>query len=146
MSEAMQSYAPVPGFPIARSAFGAVLLALAFAFAVPAPAAAFEAGDVGEGRKVFKVCKNCHSVKEGKTGTFGPNLYQVVGRVAGAVPGYPYSETFATADFAWTPERIDEFITNPSGRYPDTKMKFKGLPDAGDRANVIAYLIAAGER
>ena len=98
------------------------------------------------GRKVFKVCKNCHSAKEGKTGTFGPNLYQVVGRVAGAVPGYPYSDSFANAEFAWTPERIDESLADPDGVYPDTKMAFKGLPDAADRADVIAYLIAAGER
>lgn len=144
MSEAMQSYSRAPGFPISRSAFGAVLFALALA--LPAPAAALEAGDVGEGRKVFKICKNCHSVKQGKTGTFGPNLYQVVGRIAGAVPDYPYSDSLADADFAWTPERLDEFIADPDGAYPDTKMAFKGLPDAADRANVIAYLFAAGER
>ena len=70
----------------------------------------------------------------------------MVGRVAGAVPGYPYSDSFANAEFAWTPERIDEFLADPDGVYPDTKMAFKGLPDAADRADVIAYLIAAGER
>jgi cytochrome c len=98
------------------------------------------------GRKVFKACKNCHTVRAGKTGTFGPNLYQAVGRVAGAVPGYRYSDSFANAEFAWTPERIDEFVADPRGPYPDTKMAFKGLPDAAERANVIVYLIAAGER
>ena len=123
---------------------GGVLLALAIVFA--APAAAIEAGDVGEGRKVFKICKNCHSVKQGKTGNFGPNLYRVVERTAGGVPGYPYSESLANAGFVWTPERIDEFIADPRGLYPDTKMTFTGLPDAMDRANVIAYLVAAGER
>ncbi len=129
---------------MSRLVFYVVLLALAFA--APASTVAAEAGDVGEGRKVFKVCKNCHSAKQGKTGTFGPNLYQVVGRVAGAVPGYPYSDSFANAEFAWTPERIDEFIADPKGVYPDTTMVFKGVPDATDRANLIAYLIAAGER
>ncbi len=122
------------------------LLAAALALGSAAPAAAQSEGDPNAGRKVFKVCKNCHSVKQGKTGTFGPNLYQIVGRVAGSVPGYPYSELFAEARFAWTPERIDEFIADPGRLYPETKMVFKGLSDAADRANVIAYLIAAGRR
>ena len=50
---------------------------------MPGGAAARAESDSSAGRKIFKQCRNCHSVRQGKTGTFGPNLYQVVGRIAG---------------------------------------------------------------
>ncbi|MCL4166617.1 UNVERIFIED_CONTAM: hypothetical protein GTU68_031205, partial [Idotea baltica] len=54
------------------------------------------AGDAEKGESDFKLCKSCHAVtatdgtviqKGGKT---GPNLYGVIGRVAGSDPDFRY--------------------------------------------------------
>ena len=42
-----------------------------------------------------------------KSSTFGPNLYQVVGRIAGMAADHDYSPALAGAGFAWTPELLD---------------------------------------
>ena len=49
----------------------------------------------------------------GKFGTFGPNLYQVVGRMAGTAPEYTYSPSLAGAGLACTTEPLDHWLTNP---------------------------------
>ena len=58
-------------------------------------------GNSSKGRKVFKECRNCHSVKAGKYGTFGPNLYQIVGREAGTAAEHDYSPALKHAGFIW---------------------------------------------
>lgn len=102
-------------------------------------------GNSSAGRKVFKQCRNCHSVRQGKTGTFGPNLYQVVGRIAGMAADHDYSPALAGAGFAWTPELLDRWLADPQAILPGTEIEFV-LESAQQRADVIAYLIAAGKR
>jgi cytochrome c len=41
---------------------------------------------------------------------------------------------------AWTYEHLNDFLLAPAGFAPGTKMKFGGLKNDADRANVIAYL------
>ncbi len=114
---------------------------------VPALAAApaLAEGNASAGRKVFKECRNCHSVKKGKFGTFGPNLYQVVGRAAGMAPEHDYSPALKNSGVIWTVENLDRWLADPQAFLPETEMEFV-LESAEDRANVIAYLIAAGKR
>lgn len=103
-------------------------------------------GDAAEGRKVFQICRNCHTVRPNKRDTFGPNLYQVIGREAGQVTGYEYSEGMSQAGWIWTPELINQFLTDPEAMVPGTKMILDPISDPNDRANVIAYLAKAGDR
>jgi cytochrome c len=71
----------------------------------------------------------------------GPHLNGIVDRQKGASAGYAYSEALlAVASEAWTPENLDGFLEDPKGYMPGTKMAFAGLPDAEERANLIAYL------
>ncbi|PZR00802.1 MAG: cytochrome c family protein [Cereibacter sphaeroides] len=91
------------------------------------------------GEKVFAKCKACHKV-DGTNGT-GPHLDGVVGREHAAVPGFAYSDAMAShKGQAWTPEALNEFLTNPKAAIPGTKMSFAGLPKVQDRANLIAWL------
>ena len=43
---------------------------------------------------------------------------------------------------AWTPENLSSFIEHPREYAPGTKMAYRGMSDAEDRANLIAYLAA----
>ncbi len=105
------------------------------------------AGNASAGRKAFKAeCRQCHSVRAGKYGTFGPNLHGVVGRTVGTGAEHNYSPALLAADHSWTPERLDAYIADPDTALPGNAMEFPGLADAQTRADIIAYLIAAGER
>ena len=40
----------------------------------------------------------------------------------------------------WTVQTLDEFIADPQKLVPGNRMPYAGMPDAGDRADLIAYL------
>lgn len=104
-----------------------------------APAQAPAAGDPAAGEKVFNQCKACHTVQAGQN-RVGPSLHGVVGRKAGQVEGFKYSDALKSANVTWTPENIDKYLADPKGFIPGNKMAFAGLKKPEDRANVIAYL------
>lgn len=115
--------------------------------AAPAEEMSFEellaSADPQSGERIFRECQACHRVEEG-VHMVGPSLYNVVGRTIGAVSDFNYSDAFAGLDGAWTPEKIDAFITAPRDYAPGTAMTYAGLDDAEDRADVIAYLETLG--
>lgn len=102
-------------------------------------AEAFQGGDVDEGAKVFRKCRACHKVDEGKNGV-GPSLYGVVGRKIASVDGFRYSNALQEKEGDWTATNLSEFLKDPKGWAPGTKMKFAGLKKDEDIVNVIHYL------
>jgi cytochrome c2 len=112
--------------------------------AAPAPTAVALAGDADAGKKVFKKCKACHSIKDGKHGV-GPSLYKVVGTAAGAIENYKYSTKMAQSGLVWDAETLSAFLAKPRSVVKGTKMAFAGLKKADDIENVIAYIAAKSE-
>lgn len=102
-------------------------------------AALAAAGDPVKGKTVFARCVICHAVEPGKN-KLGPSLSGVVGKPAGSVAGFSYSPAMKAAKINWTENNLGKYLANPRGFVPGTKMIFAGLPNAADRANVIAYL------
>ena len=74
----------------------------------------------------------------------GPNLHGVIGRKAGSLAGYIYSDAMKKADWSWDPKHLDTWLANPGQMVEGTKMTFVGLPEAKDRIDVIAYLRSNG--
>jgi cytochrome c len=75
----------------------------------------------------------------------GPPLTGIVGRKAASHEGYAYSpgmKKLGEEGYVWTPENLDAFIADPKALLPDSTMSlaFQGVPDAAERANIIAYL------
>jgi cytochrome c len=93
-------------------------------------------GDPTHGKAVYQVCMSCHSLDEDDV---GPRHRGVVGRVAGTVPGYAYSPALRSSGLTWDARNLDRWLANPQALVPGTKMFF-ALPNAQDRADVIAYL------
>lgn len=123
-----------------RMVFGAGLAAV-LGVAVAIPAWSAPAGDADAGGDVFdSFCSDCHSVSPRGTNKKGPSLFHVVGRHAATVPGFAYSAQMKASGIVWTPDRISAYLANPKAVVPNGVMKFKGLPNPADRANVIAYL------
>jgi cytochrome c len=98
------------------------------------------AQDVAAGEKVFAKCKICHQVGEGARNLIGPELNGIVGRKAGSVEGYSYTEANKNSGITWDDATLKEYLKNPKAKMPGTKMIFAGLPKDEDIDNVIAYL------
>ncbi len=100
-------------------------------------------GDAAAGKTVFaNQCSSCHTTEVGKNG-FGPSLAAVVGRRAGRLAGFSYSPAMAQAVLTWDAKTLDTFLTSSTSAVPGTSMSV-ALPNATDRANVIAYLETLG--
>ena len=86
-------------------------------------------------------CRTCHSAKEGDN-RLGPSLNKVIGRKAGAAPGYSnYSQSLKNSGITWDEATLDKFIANPDAVVPNNNMKpFKGVSDEAVRAKIIAFL------
>ena len=117
--------------------------AAATIFAAAMSATGAFAQDATNGEQVFKKCAACHRIGEGAKNLVGPQLNGIVGRKAGTVEGFNYSEAnkkAATDGLMWTDEVLLKYLENPVAFMPGTKMSFAGVKDETDRKDVIAYL------
>lgn len=136
-----------------RHNLGATFLLGVIMFGLPARAAD---PDPDRGERLFHDCRACHSVID-ETGTArvrggrtGPNLFGVIGRHAGSVPGFHYSPSMVAAGRRGLRWNEADFVTyvrdataflrgyldEPSAR---GKMAYR-LPDADKARDVWAYL------
>ncbi|MBK7116710.1 MAG: c-type cytochrome [Proteobacteria bacterium] len=118
--------------------FRPALLALALGFAAPAAFAA----NVANGKTIFEQrCGICHAVTKDPGGPVaGPSMVGLIGRKAAAEPSFTmYSPALKKYGVTWNAKTLDEFLTMPMQKVPGTTMPMM-LPDAKERADVIAYL------
>ena len=104
--------------------------------ATPSAIVPQRAGDPAKGRSLYQACTGCHSLDENDV---GPRHRGVVGRKAGAVPGYAYSAALRGSGIVWTPANLDCWLTNPQKLVPGAKMYFS-VANPQQRADIIAYL------
>ena len=113
--------------------------------AVVLSAGVADAGDVKKGKKVFRKCKACHTVDAGKNNV-GPSLHGVMGRAAGSVAGFKYSDAMMNSGLTWDAETLKKFVDKkaggPKAMVPGTKMTFAGLPEK-KLDDLVAYLETA---
>jgi cytochrome c len=94
-------------------------------------------GDTVDGRSVFeKRCTGCHALDHEKE---GPRLAGVVGRKAGAVATFTYSDAVKKSAVVWTEAALDKWLTDPETVIPDNDMSFR-LSNPVERAAIIAFL------
>ncbi|MFZ1069383.1 MAG: cytochrome c family protein, partial [Methyloceanibacter sp.] len=94
-----------------------------------------------KGETTAAICKACHAFEAGAPSPIGPNLHDVVGRKIASVECFNYSPALkAHAREVWSYENLNHWITNPQAFASGTTMAFPGLPDAQQRADVIAFL------
>ena len=99
--------------------------------------------DIAAGEKLFGRCKACHAVGEGAKNKVGPQLNGVVGRKAGALEDFKYSNAMTEAGeggLVWNDETLSAYLADPRGFVKGNRMAFAGIKKKEDLANVIAYL------
>lgn len=84
-------------------------------------------------------CATCHATNTTDAQRQGPSLAGVVGRKAGTLQGFKYSQALAGADFVWDDERLNAWLTNPQSVIPGAIMPYRQA-NADIRAAIIGYL------
>ena len=121
------------------------VLALVAALACPGGALA-DTGDPARGETLFRACKTCHEIGPDARHRTGPRLDALAGRVAGSAEGYRYSPAMRAAGegrLIWQADTLARFLADPRGTVPKTRMSFRGLPDAQDRHDLVAFLLGS---
>jgi cytochrome c len=134
---------PRPRSPKLRAAAAAGVMALLL-FA-PSAQSQQPASDDAAQQAFNNSCRTCHSVKEGDN-RLGPNLHNIFGRKAGALPDYNYSPSMKEAGFVWDQDKLTRFMVKPDEVVSGNKMQPYGGVSADEAAKVAAYLQAAGGR
>ncbi|MEM6676638.1 MAG: c-type cytochrome [Pseudomonadota bacterium] len=120
---------------VLRCFFGGAFLAV---LSLPALA-----GDPERGVRVYAKCQSCHMVGAEARNRVGPHLNELFGRRAAGLDGYRYSADMARAGadgLVWTAEKLHVFFENPRSLVTGTRMSFRGIAEAEDREDLIAYL------
>lgn len=92
------------------------------------------------GERVYAQCRACHQVGENARNLVGPQLNGMFGRKTGSVAGYSYTEANKNADITWDDKTFSEYIVDPKGKIPGTKMAFAGVKNPQQVTDLIAYL------
>ena len=95
------------------------------------------ATDPNAGRDLFgRRCSGCHATDSNKE---GPRLRGVIGRKAGTVAGFLYSEAIRNSGITWTEDLLNKWLQNPEALVKDNDMEFR-VVNADERAALVAYL------
>lgn len=119
------------------------ILTFALALCTAQGVSAQEFGDAERGEIMFKQCQGCHMVGYGAKDRVGPHLNGIFGRKAGAHEKFRYSKALlraAAGGLEWHADTLDAYIENPKNLVSGTRMSFRGMPDAQDRADLLAFL------
>ena len=116
-----------------------VALAAAAALSVGAAEAA---GDAKRGEQLYARCAACHALAYDRV---GPRHCGLIGRPAGSIAGFDYSAAMKDSGIVWNAKTLERFLAAPMQRVPGTTMTYAGVPDAKERADLVAYLEQAGK-
>lgn len=90
------------------------------------------------GEQVYARCVACHAPAFDRV---GPRHCGLLGRRAGSVQGFAYSQAMKRSAQVWDPKTLDRFLAAPMKAMPGTTMTYDGISDRQERADLIAYLM-----
>lgn len=97
-------------------------------------------GDADNGSIIYKdACGQCHQLNLGLNKK-GPQLMNIYGASAATLKDYTYSEGLTASGWVWDAKTLDPYIADAQKAIPDSKMLSDPMPDAKERADIIAYL------
>lgn len=100
------------------------------------------AQDVSAGERLFKRhCGICHVAEKDTTRRLqGPNLWGLIGRKAGTIEGFHYTDANKNSGIVWTAETLDPYLADPREVIKGTTMAFVGVKKPDERKAIIEYL------
>lgn len=124
---------------LARTLSTALAAALAISISSGIALADDDAKLIKKGKKVYNKCKTCHIIDKEKN-KIGPHLVGIIGRAAGTVEGFKYSDAMKNSGIVWNDEEILAYLEKPKKYIPKNKMVFPGLKKEKHRLAVLAYI------
>ncbi|MEK8086968.1 c-type cytochrome [Aquabacterium sp. A3] len=101
------------------------------------PASTTQAPNIARGQALHKaLCLRCHALDQHG---IGPAHRGVYNRLAATQAGYEYSTGLKRSRIRWNAQTLDRWLANPDAFVTWQQMDFQ-VPDAQDRADLIAYL------
>jgi cytochrome c len=111
-------------------------LALAAVAALGLPAAAH----AQDGEAAFKrQCTICHATQAGQN-KVGPSMAGIVGRKAGTIQGFQYSDAMKGSNITWDIDTLSKYIADPKAVVPNGKMVFAGVKKPEDVQLILEYI------
>ena len=98
------------------------------------------AQDAAAGEKSFNKCRACHQVGETAKNGVGPLLNGLFGRKSGTIEGYTYTDANKNSGITWDEKVFAEYILDPKGKIPGTKMAFAGIKNEQEIKDLTAFL------
>ncbi len=118
-----------------------IAAAVSVVLALAAANAAAQSSDGGPGEGLFnQQCKICHTLNKDGANLVGPNLFGMFGRKAGTAKGFASSDAMTKSGIVWDDKALGDYLTDPKGRVPGTKMVYAGLKRQEQLDDLIAYL------
>jgi cytochrome c len=96
------------------------------------------AQDAEHGKTIFKTCAACHATDHANR--IGPGLEGLIGRKAGTVPSFSYSDAMKKSGIVWDAKTLDAYLESPQKVVPGNRMPYAGLKNPTDRTDLVAYL------
>lgn len=126
--------------------FAAVAVAALLMAPVVAPPALAELSETGKqaiakaGQIMFEHrCRSCHA-DDPAAKSYGPSLIGVVGRKAGSVEGFAYSDALKASGLVWTDAALKAWMADNKTLMPGTRMRHVGITDTEEQEFILAYL------
>jgi cytochrome c len=107
----------------------------------PSFEALMKVADAQIGAKKFMRCAGCHQIEKSGHDLGGPNLYGIFNQpTAQSSTRFGFTAAVRDSGLIWDAPTLDKWIKNPKAVIPATSMQFGGVPDALDRADIIAFI------
>jgi cytochrome c len=93
------------------------------------------------GRQLFNEhCASCHTPKRDSPVVLGPSLQGILGRPAGSVAGFPYSDALKKSGIVWSEDNLRKWIADAHQMVPNTLMPHASISDPAEQLYVVEYL------
>lgn len=101
-------------------------------------------GDAKKGRRAYNQCRSCHVIDK-EQNRQGPHQVGLIGRPAGAVEGFKYSDALKESGLVWNVATLQEFLANPKEVVPGISAQMGSIRVRENRlADLITYLYEEG--
>lgn len=100
-----------------------------------------KAADVNAGAEYFDLkCSQCHDHQKQGGHSKGPHLWNIMGRKAGTMPGFEYSEAMKQSGHNWNYATLNYYLTRTDRAVPGRSMNFRGIRQDDKRANLLLFI------
>ncbi|MEM8951007.1 MAG: c-type cytochrome [Pseudomonadota bacterium] len=84
-------------------------------------------------------CRACHSPDPAEN-SFGPSLVNVIGREAGSLPRFAYSDAVKDSGIIWSEDNLRAWMADNEAFVPGTRMRHVKITDEAEQDFILAFV------